>query len=140
MSSFLLSCLQSMVLQFHYFERFTVATINWLTVIEYLWHYLVRICTICRNHNLVLFTFMTFLGCVSGATLRLPNVPKTAYLSGALSLTPVFGGVVCSSIVCLLCSGLYINVCPFFPLLAIVLSVLLRVTIYFTFLVFSNFC
>ena len=42
----------------HYDENFTVATMPWLTVTESLCHKLPRICSICRNHNLVLSSFI----------------------------------------------------------------------------------
>ena len=38
----------------HHFESFTVATMTWLTVMEYLCHKLPRICSTCRKHCPVL--------------------------------------------------------------------------------------
>jgi hypothetical protein len=43
-----------------HFESFTVATITWLAVMEYLCHKWPRICSTCRNHFLVLSPFMTY--------------------------------------------------------------------------------
>jgi len=44
----------------YYFGRFTVATMTWLTVMEYLCHKWPRICSTCRKHFPVLSSFMTF--------------------------------------------------------------------------------
>ena len=38
----------------HHFESFTVATMTWLTIVEYLCHQWPRICSTCRKHFLVL--------------------------------------------------------------------------------------
>ena len=57
----------------HHFESFTVATMTWLTVMEYLCHKWPRICSTCRKH---------FPGVTSGA--------GTAYPSGAPRFTPGF--------------------------------------------------
>jgi hypothetical protein len=43
----------------HQFQCFTVATMTWVTVMEYLCHRWPRICSTCRKHFLVLSSFMT---------------------------------------------------------------------------------
>jgi hypothetical protein len=35
----------------HHFQSFTVATMTWLTVAEYLCYKWPRICSVCRNHS-----------------------------------------------------------------------------------------
>ena len=40
--------------------NFYVATMTWLTATGYLCHKLPRICSVCRNYNLVLSSFMTY--------------------------------------------------------------------------------
>ena len=44
----------------HYFGNFTVTSMTWLTVTEYLCHKWPRICSICRKHFSVLCTFITY--------------------------------------------------------------------------------
>ena len=44
----------------HHFESFMVATITWLTVTEYKCHKWPRICSVCRNYNLVVYSFMVY--------------------------------------------------------------------------------
>jgi hypothetical protein len=44
----------------HHFESFTVATMTWLTTMEYLCHKWPRICSNCRKHFMVLSSFMTY--------------------------------------------------------------------------------
>jgi len=72
-------------------QFFTVPTMTWLTVMEYLCHKWPRICSFCRNHNPVLSSFMTYprvyyksniTGATSGAGI--------AYRSEAHEFTPVF--------------------------------------------------
>jgi hypothetical protein len=46
--------------QSHHFERFTVATMTWLTVMEYLCHKWPRICSTCRKYFPILSSFMTY--------------------------------------------------------------------------------
>jgi hypothetical protein len=46
----------------HQFQCFTVATMTWLTVMEYLFHRWPRICSTCRKHCPVLSSFMTYHG------------------------------------------------------------------------------
>ena len=44
----------------HHFESFTVATMTWLTIMEYLCHKWPQICSTCRKHFPVLSSFMTY--------------------------------------------------------------------------------
>jgi hypothetical protein len=53
-------------------ESFTVATMTWLTVTEYLCHKWPLIFFGGRNHNLVLFSFRTFHRLVTRVTWRVP--------------------------------------------------------------------
>jgi hypothetical protein len=41
-------------------ESFTVAIMTWITATDYLCNKLPRICSVCRNHNPVLPSFMTY--------------------------------------------------------------------------------
>ena len=45
--------------ELHYFESFAVATMTWLTVMEYMCHKWPRICSTRRKHFPVLSSFMT---------------------------------------------------------------------------------
>jgi hypothetical protein len=47
---------------------------TWLTVMKYLWHTLLRICSICRNHNPVLSIFMTYPRVYIRVTPRMPLI------------------------------------------------------------------
>ena len=44
----------------HHFESFTVVTMTWLTVAEYMCHKRPRICSTCRKHFPVLSSLMTY--------------------------------------------------------------------------------
>ena len=44
----------------HHFESFKVATMTWLTTMEYLCHKRPRMCTTCRKHFPVLSSLMTY--------------------------------------------------------------------------------
>jgi hypothetical protein len=44
----------------HHFESFTVATITWLIVMDYLCHKWQLICSTCRKHFPILSSFMTY--------------------------------------------------------------------------------
>jgi hypothetical protein len=44
----------------HHFENFTVATMTWLTAMEYLCHKWPRICPTCRKHFPVLYPFTIY--------------------------------------------------------------------------------
>ena len=75
----------------HHFERFTVATMTWLTVMEYLCHKWPRICSTCRKHFQILSSFITYHRvCDYINTTGATNVAGTAYLSGAPEFTPGF--------------------------------------------------
>jgi hypothetical protein len=70
---------------------FMVATMTWLTVMEYLRHKLPWICSTCRKQFLVLSSFMTYHQVcnyinMTGATSR----AGTAYPNGAHVFTPCF--------------------------------------------------
>ena len=72
---------------------FTVATMTWLTITLYLCHIL-QICSVCRNHNLVLSSFVTYhqvcdKSSVTGTTCG----ARTAYPLRAPEFTPAFSGV-----------------------------------------------
>jgi hypothetical protein len=72
----------------HHFESFTVATMTWLTAMEYLCHKWPRICSTCRKHFPVLSSFMIYH--------RVCNK-----ISEHLCSPPVFSGVrVTRSLVC----------------------------------------
>jgi hypothetical protein len=45
---------------YHHFESFTVATVAWLVITEYLCHKWLLICSVCRNHNPYLSSIMTY--------------------------------------------------------------------------------
>ena len=53
----------------HHFESFTVATTTWLTVLDYLWHKWLRICSTSRKHFPVLFSFMIYLSLLIKKTI-----------------------------------------------------------------------
>ena len=106
----------------HHFESFTVSTMTWLTVMEYLSHKWPRIWFVCLNHNSAISSFMAY-HCVcnksnmTGAT----SGAGTACLPFWSSPT-VFSGVhVAWSLG--FCTSLFV----LFPL-AIVLSAFLRFT------------
>ena len=67
--------------------RFTVATLIWLAVTEYLCHNWPRVCSLCRNHNLVLRHSRLIIGFVARATRRVPQMEQQ------LLTLPVFIGV-----------------------------------------------
>ena len=108
-----------------HFESFTVATMNWLTVMEYLCHKWPRICSICRPfpHSWLITGFVTRLTWhVSLEEQELLTLPKN------LSSPPVFSGVrVTRSLVLYVC---FVDRCLSFCTfsLAIVFPVLLRYT------------
>jgi hypothetical protein len=98
---------------------------TWLTVAEYLCPQWPRLCSVCRNHNLIIFSFMThhriFNKCnTTGAT----NWAGTAYPFGVHEFILVFSGarviqpLVFYVVFCISSFVLF--------LLAIVLPVLLR--------------
>jgi len=111
---------------------------TWFTVTEYLCHKQPRICSVCRNHNLVLYLLMIYhwvcnnMGATCGA--------RPGYSSGAHEFTLDFSEVLVCSIFRFLCSALYIIVCPFVIfILVVVLSVLRFTTFYYHFDIFKLF-
>jgi len=69
-----------------------------------------RICSVCRNHNPVSSSFITFHRvCNVSNTTGATSGVGTAYPSTANEVTPVS----CCSIVSFLCSVLWVIVCPF---------------------------
>jgi hypothetical protein len=81
----------------HHFESFTVATMIWLTVMEYLCHKWPRIRSTCRKHFLVLSSFMTYqliTGFVTRLTWRVPLLEQEPLtLQEHMSSPPVFSDV-----------------------------------------------
>jgi hypothetical protein len=86
---------------------------NWLNVMEYLCHKWPWICSTCRKHFPVLFSFKTyFLVCYSINTTGATNGAETAYSSGAPEFTPGFSGVhVIPSLVLYVC---FVDCCLYF--------------------------
>jgi hypothetical protein len=75
----------------HQYQCFTVATMTWLTVMEYLCHRWPRICSTCRKHFPVLSSFMTYHElCNLINTTGLRSGAGTAYHSGAHEFIPRF--------------------------------------------------
>ena len=56
------------------FECFTVATVAWLTVVEYLCHGWLRVCSTCRLHFLILPHSSLIAGFMVGVIWRVPLV------------------------------------------------------------------
>jgi len=121
-------------------RKFTVATMTWLSVTEYLYHKWPRMCSVCRNHNSVLSSFMIYH--------RVSNYSKTksgicgaatTYSLGAPELTSDFRGVrVARSLVfCVMfCGSLFVPLSVFFwPLSCLSFDLWLLITS----LVSSNF-
>jgi len=72
-------------------RKFSVATVNWLTVTEYLPHKWPRIRSVCCNHYPVLSSFMTYYRlCNKSNTTSVTSGVGSAYYSGA---PHVFSGV-----------------------------------------------
>ena len=79
------------IFQSHHFESLTVATMTWLTVIEYLCYKWPWICSTSRKHFPVLSSFMTYhCVCTQIKTTGATSWAGTAYLSGAPEFTPGF--------------------------------------------------
>jgi hypothetical protein len=79
----------------HHFESFTVATMTWLTVMEYLCHKWPRICSTCRKHFRFLSPFTTYHRvCKEINTTDATSGTGTAYPSVAPEFTLGFSGVV----------------------------------------------
>ena len=104
----------------HHFESFTMATMTWLTVTKK-----TQICSVCRNYNPVLSSFMVYhRDCNKSSTTHATYGAWAAYPSGTHELSPSFSGVRVARFLVfdvLLCRLLFVLF-----LLAIVLSVLLR--------------
>ena len=76
-------------------ESFTVATMTWLTIAEYLdlCHKWPRICPVFRNHNPVLSLFIKYHRvCNKSNTTGATCGAGIAYFSGAPEFSPVFSG------------------------------------------------
>ena len=111
------------------FRKFMVATMTWLTAMEYLCHKWPRICSTCRKHFPVLSSFINYHGFVTRLKRRVSLVEQELLtLPEHPSSLPVFSGVrVTWSLVLYVC---FVNRCLSFCLFffAIVLCVLLRYT------------
>ena len=67
---------------------------TWLTVTKYLCRKWPQVCFICRNHNPVLSSYMTYhMVCIKSSTMGVTCEARTAYHSGAPEFTPGFCGV-----------------------------------------------
>ena len=91
----------------YHFESFTVTTMTWLTVTQYLCHKLPRICFICRKHFEVLSSFMTYHWvCNEYNTTAATNlaVHEIVHPSGTPEFTPLFYWVSSCSSFSFLCS------------------------------------
>jgi hypothetical protein len=98
----------------HNFESFTVATMTWLTVIEYLYHKWPRICSTCRMHFPVLSTFITGFG--TKLLRRVPLVEQELLTPPVHpSSPPIFSGFhVTLSFMCMFCRLLFVLLYFFF--------------------------
>jgi hypothetical protein len=74
-------------------RKFTVATMTWLNVTEFLYHNWPLICTTCRKHFLVRSSFMTYHWVCKRITTGATSEAETVYHSEAPEFTPVFWGV-----------------------------------------------
>ena len=97
----------------HQFESFTVATMTWLTVMEYLYHKLTIFFPLVVNtdrsipHSWLITRFVT----------RLTRQVCTAYPSGATEFTPDFWWDSCYlifSLMCMFCRSLFVLLSFFF--------------------------
>ena len=80
-------------------RTFMVATMTWLTAMEYLCHKWPRICFTCREHFPVVSSFMTYHRvCNEINTTGATGGAGTAYPSGAPEFTPGFSWGSCYSI------------------------------------------
>jgi hypothetical protein len=61
----------------HHFDSFTIATMSWLTVMEYLFHKWPRICSTCRKHFPVLSSFTTCVTSGAGTAYNPVNQRRT---------------------------------------------------------------
>ena len=104
-------------------RKFTVATMTWLTVTEFLYHNWPLICSTCRKHFLVRSLFMTYHWVCKRNTTGATSEAETAYHSEAPEFIPVFWGVRVAR--CLIFCVMYWGSLFVLFRLAIVLSVLL---------------
>ena len=75
-------------------RKFYVATMTWLTAMEYLRHKWPRICFTCRKHFPILLSFITYHRFVTRLTRRVPLVEQELLtLPEHLSSSPIFSGV-----------------------------------------------
>jgi hypothetical protein len=78
----------------YYLDVFIFATMTWLTVMEYLCHKWLWICSTCRKHFPVLSSFSTYYRFVARLTRRVPLVEEELItLPEHLSSPPIFSGV-----------------------------------------------
>jgi hypothetical protein len=87
----------------HHFECFKIAIITWLNIMKYMWHKWPTMCSVCRNHNPVLFSFMTYdRVCKRSSTTGATRWVETAYQSR------VHPGYECGSCcsICFICNAL----------------------------------
>ena len=82
----------------HHFESFTVDTMKWLTITEYLHHKWRQICSVWSHHNLVLCSFMTYHWVHNNNnTMGATCGTGTAYPPGAPEFTTGFPWCSCCS-------------------------------------------
>ena len=100
-------------------NSFTIATMTWLTVTQYLYHKWPRICFVCRNYNLVISLFTPY-NQVCNKTRRDPREDQELSSLQNTRVQPQYiEGFVLLNLFCIaFCRSLLV------PCLAIVLSVL----------------
>jgi hypothetical protein len=83
------------VIRSHHFECFTVATMTWLTIMEYRCHKRPRICSTCRKYLPVFSLWWLVIGFLTRLTRRVPLLVEQELptLPKHLSSPPVFSGV-----------------------------------------------
>jgi hypothetical protein len=102
---------------------------TWLTVTEYLYHTCSSLCSVCRNHNQVLFSCITYHWvCSKSNTTGGTSRAGTAHSSGAHVSTNEFCGVLValSLVFCVIFCRLFLVLLSFS--LNFALSLLLRFT------------
>ena len=78
----------------HLFKGFTVGTMTWLTVMEYLCLKWSRKCSICRKHFPVITHLLLITGFVTRLTRRVPLVEQELLtFLGHMSSLPVYSGI-----------------------------------------------
>jgi hypothetical protein len=91
----------------HHFESFTVATMTWLTVTQYLWHRRPWLVSLCRNHNPALCSYVTYHWSVDKSYNTVGT--GTDYLSGASEFTSVCFVLAQSFVFCVVfCRSLFV--------------------------------